>query len=109
MTGYLVRSHENEDLGTIEEFRIDASTGSIAYAVLCFGGLLGFGGKLFAIPWYLLRLNAEDRVLVLDADRTMLETAPAFEQEDWPDFADESWGRAIHDHFGREPYKKYGT
>ena len=30
---------------------IDLATGRVGYAVLSFGGFLGFGDKLFAIPW----------------------------------------------------------
>ena len=30
---------------------IDIPTGRIAYAVLTFGGFLGIGDKLFAVPW----------------------------------------------------------
>lgn len=41
-----------EDLGKIEELIIDFGEGGrVAYAVLSFGGFLGMGDKLFAIPW----------------------------------------------------------
>ena len=40
-----------EDLGKIEELMIDLENGRVAYAVLSFGGFLGMGDKLFAIPW----------------------------------------------------------
>jgi sporulation protein YlmC with PRC-barrel domain len=40
-----------EDIGKIDEIMIDIPTGRIAYAVLSFGGFLGMGDKLFAIPW----------------------------------------------------------
>jgi hypothetical protein len=39
-----------EDLGTIEDLMIDLENDRIAYAVLSFGGLLGLGNKLFAVP-----------------------------------------------------------
>jgi sporulation protein YlmC with PRC-barrel domain len=46
-----VTNIEGEKLGTIVSFGIDLEEGQIAYAVLSFGGLLGFGNKWFAIPW----------------------------------------------------------
>lgn len=101
LAGYRVRSSENHDLGTVEEIMIDARTGRLAFAVLCFGGTLGLGDKLFAIPWNLLRLNTEERALVLGCDCARLQGAPAFDQDDWPDFGDESWERRIHDYYGR--------
>jgi hypothetical protein len=42
---------------------LDVTTGKIAYAVLSFGGFLGFGDKLFAIPFRALTLNMEGRCL----------------------------------------------
>ena len=103
MCGYLVRNPENEDLGCIEELMIDPEAGRIAYAVLSLGGILGRGGKLYAVPWMALRLNADQRVFVLEADLRTLETAPAFDEENWPDFSDGEWERRVHDHFGRQP------
>lgn len=109
LAGYRVRSHNNEDLGAIEEILLDPETGRIAYAVLCFGGALGFGDRLFAIPWDLLTLNAADRALVLGWDHDGLNAAPAFQQDDWPDFGDESWMRQMQAFYGaRISYSKAG-
>ena len=100
VAGYRVRSPEHQDLGMIEEIIIHPDDGRIAYAVLCFGGGLGFGDRLFVVPWDLLRVDTEDRVLILDWDTAKLDGAPAFEQDDWPDFTDQSWERKIHDYYG---------
>jgi hypothetical protein len=97
-----VRSYEDEDLGTIEEIIIHPGSGSISFAVLCFSGSIGFGDRLFVVPWGVLRLDPENRALILDFDRSKLDGAPAFEQDDWPDFTDESWERNIRDFYSRE-------
>lgn len=104
LSGYLVRNKANEDLGCIEELMLDPETGRVAYAVLSFGGFLGFGGKLYAIPWCALELDPDQRVLFLNADRETLEKAPAFHEENWPDFADPEWGSQVHRHYGLQPY-----
>lgn len=109
LAGYRIRSYENDDLGTIEEIIIYPESGRIAYAVLCFGGASGFGDRLFAVPWSLLHLDAEDRVLVLSWDHSKLAAAPAFDQDDWPDFTDESWEREIRDFYGAEAVKPAGA
>ena len=49
--GSRVVNVKEEHLGKIEEVMIDTEEGKIAYAVLSFGGFLGIGNKLFAIPW----------------------------------------------------------
>ena len=42
-----------KSLGTIKELMIEMSSGKISYAVLAFGGFLGMGDRLFAVPWIL--------------------------------------------------------
>ena len=93
-----------EDLGKIEEIMLDVPTGRIAYAVLSFGGFLGMGDKLFAIPWEALRLDPESQTFVLDVPREALESAPGFDKHDWPPMADPEWGNAIYAYYGYPPY-----
>ena len=57
LTGDRVVNLAGEDIGKINEIMIDTPTGRIAYAVLSFGGFLGMGDKLFAIPWSRLSLD----------------------------------------------------
>jgi sporulation protein YlmC with PRC-barrel domain len=56
MIGDAVRNPQGEELGELEELMIDLDAGRIAYAVLSFGGFLGIGDKLFAIPILLVLL-----------------------------------------------------
>ena len=51
LAGDSVRNPAGEDLGMIDELMIDIPSGRVAYAVLSFGGFLGLGDKLFAVPW----------------------------------------------------------
>lgn len=100
LSGYLVRSTEDADLGSVEELMIDPETGRVQYAVLSIGEFLGFGGKLHAVPWSVLRLDPDRRVFVLEADRETMEAAPAFDEEEWPDFGDADWKHRIDSHYG---------
>lgn len=104
LTGNDVRNLKGDDVGSIEEIMLETSTGTVAYAVLSFGGFLGMGDKLFAVPWSALTLNAEEHGFVLDVNKETLEQAPGFDKDDWPDFADSAWGRGIHEHYGVQPY-----
>jgi hypothetical protein len=58
---------------------IDLENGRIAYAVLSFGGFLGMGDKLFAIPWNTLTVDTVEKRFVLDVDKKKLELAPGFD------------------------------
>src|SRR5690348_4704546 len=91
LTGDRVRNAAGEDLGKLEEIMIDVVSGRVAYAVLSFGGFLGMGNKLFAVPWRALSLNERDHEFVLDVDRTTLENAPGFDRDNWPDMTDPTW------------------
>jgi sporulation protein YlmC with PRC-barrel domain len=95
-----VRNSAGEDLGRIEELMIDIEGGRIAYAVLSFGGFLGLGDKLFAIPWQALRLVTDEHRFVLDVDKSVLEHAPGFDKRNWPDMSDPMFHHAIHRHYG---------
>jgi sporulation protein YlmC with PRC-barrel domain len=104
MTGDSVRNLSGDDLGNVQEIMLDVNEGSIAYAVISFGGFLGMGDKLFAVPWKALTLVQEEEHFLLDVDKQVLEDAPGFDKDDWPDFSDPSWGQGIHDHYGTTPY-----
>lgn len=97
--GTAVKNPDGEHLGKIEDLVVDKHEGVIAYAVLSFGGMLGIGAKLFAVPWSALRYSTEDDSYLLDVDRDRLEAAPGFSMDDWPDMTDESWGAEVSDFY----------
>jgi len=104
LAGDQVQNSAGENLGKIDEIMIDIPTGKVAYAVLSFGGFLGMGNKLFAIPWSALRLDEDEKNFVLDIDKQKLENAPGFDKDNWPDMADTSWGTRIFGYYGAAPY-----
>lgn len=101
LTGRHVRNPAGEELGTIEELMIDCASGRVAYAVLSFGGFLGLGSKLFAVPFDALTLQDPDRDVLLHVDRKRLKDAPGFDQDHWPNMADPVWGSEIHRFYGQ--------
>ncbi len=85
--GKNVENESGERLGRIEEVVIEASSARVAYAVLSFGGFLGFGDKLFAIPWQALKEDNEKKVCLLSVDKERLKNAPGFDKKSWPDMS----------------------
>ena len=63
--GVDVQSPTKEDLGKIEDIMIDKLSGEVHYAVLSFGGILGIGDKLFALPWRALHYSVENKCFTL--------------------------------------------
>ncbi len=89
-----------EDLGDIKELMIDMATGRVAYAVLSFGGLLGLGDKLFAVPWSALSLDTKAQRFTLNASKESLKNAPGFDKAHWPSMADKTWVSGLHKFYG---------
>lgn len=104
LIGDRVMNRSGEDLGKIEELMIDLERGKVAYAVLSFGGFLGMGDKLFAIPFQSLKLDNDRNSFVLDVNKDRLKNAPGFDKNNWPSTADRTWGNQIHSYYGQRPY-----
>lgn len=106
MIGSKVVNPAGEELGNLKELVIDLEDGRIAYAVLSFGGFLGMGDKLFAIPWEALMFNADDQSFVLNVEKEVLKEAPGFDKERWPDNAqyEAGWLLDIYEYYGYSPY-----
>jgi sporulation protein YlmC with PRC-barrel domain len=104
LIGNDVYNLKNEDLGDIKEIMLDMRTGRVSYAVLSFGGFLGMGDKLFAVPWNALTLDTQNKRFTLNVEKDRLESAPGFDQDSWPNMADPSWANSIHDYYGTKPY-----
>lgn len=100
LKGDSVVNANDESLGTIEELMIDLDKGCIAYAVLSFGGFLGMGDKLFAVPWSAFTIDTFEKKFVLDVKKEKLEQAPGFDKNDWPNMADQAWGTKINAYYG---------
>jgi len=106
IVGDKVLNTAGEQLGTIKELMIDLNDGLIAYAVLSFGGFLGMGDKLFAIPWEALTIDTENHAFILDVDKEVLENAPGFDKGHWPDNAkyEANWLLGVYEYYGYSPY-----
>ena len=69
LIGEDVYNHNDEDLGDIKEIMLEVNTGKVAYAVLSFGGVMGMGEKLFAVPWNALKLDTANKRFLLNVDK----------------------------------------
>ncbi len=104
LVGNDVANPKAEVVGSIKEIMLDMRSGRVAYAVMSFGGFLGMGDKLFAVPWNALTLDTKNKRFVLDVEKKRLEAAPGFDKDHWPNMADPSWERDIHAYYGTKPY-----
>jgi hypothetical protein len=89
-----VKDLAGKDAGKIEDLLVDHK-GQVAYAIVSFGGFLGVGDKLFAVPWDAVILDREKRVVHVDVTKEALERSPSFTSDKWPDPNDREWARDV--------------
>lgn len=102
--GRAVHNDRGEALGEIKDLVIDPDRNRIAYVVLTFGGFMGMGDKLFAIPAGVLKMPGTGGYAVLSVDRDRLKTATGFDQNNWPNLADPTLASEIHEFYKQKPY-----
>jgi len=109
LKGKKVTNAAGEHLGQIEEIVTDANTGRVLYGVLSFGGFLGMGDKLFAIPWRSLRLTDDAKEFTLNVGKDRLKNATGFAKDRWPDFANEQFATTTYEYYDQKPYWRAQT
>ena len=106
LIGNKVINAQGEDLGKIEEIMLDLEKGCVSYTVLSFGGILGLGDKLFAVPWDVLKLDTEKKAFILNVDKDKLRNAPGFDKNNWPEHPDREWMETVYTYYGSKPHWK---
>ncbi len=101
--GVKVRNLQGDDLGKVEALMLDKREGHVAYVVLSFGGFLGMGDKLFAMPWSIFTYDDANECFVIAVDKETLKNSPGFDKEHWPDMSSPTWGASIHKYYGALP------
>ena len=103
ITGTNVKNAQGENLGEVKDLMINTNDGNVVYAVLSFGGFLGFGDKYFAIPFEAFSIDTEDENFVLNVPKEKLENAPGFDKDDWPSYANTDYWNQVYSHYNFTP------
>jgi sporulation protein YlmC with PRC-barrel domain len=114
-TGAVVRATEDvvgkkvvnlagEDVGEIKEIVFEGPAGRVTYAILSFGGFLGMGDRLFAVPWGSLSYERTNDVCMMKVDKELLKNAPGFDKNNWPDMSDPTRISEIYNDYRTDPY-----
>jgi sporulation protein YlmC with PRC-barrel domain len=99
-----VENPQGQNLGDIKDIVIERGSGRIAYAVVSFGGFLGLGEKLFAVPWGAFSQKADKDIFVLAVDKERLQNAPGFDASNWPQMASREWVTSLYTYYNVPPY-----
>jgi sporulation protein YlmC with PRC-barrel domain len=105
--GMDIYNEQGDSVGEINDLVLDVKHGHIRYAAVTYGGFLGVGDKMFAVPWEAFRFrqdpdDADERYLVLNVTQQQLEGAEGFDQDHWPNFADPKFTAELDKRYGVE-------
>lgn len=98
LIGANIYDPRGEDIGDIDDIVIDAS-GKVRYAAVSYGGFLGIGDKLFAVPFRAFKTKRDDDgdfYLTLNVTKEQLEGAQGFDEDNWPNLADENFNARLN-------------
>ena len=102
--GTPVRRPNGEKVGEIKRVMIDKVSGTVAYAVLSFGGFLGLGARYHPLPWSTLKYNPELGAYEIDISTEQLRQAPSFGERDDFDWGDRRQETDLHAYYKVPPY-----
>lgn len=94
--GHAIVNPQDEGVGEISDLVVDPNSGKIRYAAVTYGGFVGLGNKMFAVPWEAFECrqsgeDADEYKVMLDIRQEQLEEAEGFNEENWPNFADRNF------------------
>ena len=105
LLGHNVRNSANMEVGEIQDLLVNLQTGQVEYAVLSFGGFLGIGDQLIAVPMdaFAYKANpatdspspAPGTLTLNNIDEQTLQKAPSFGPDAYPDTSQPKWDEAI--------------
>lgn len=104
LMGMNIQNSKKERVGQINDIVVDPMTTRIQYVAVTYGGFLGLGNKMFAVPMEAIKVqqdpdNRDRVVLVLDVTKEQMDGAQGFDESNWPNFSDEK--------FSGELYRRY--
>ena len=98
-----IKNSNGDDIGEVQDLVIDSS-GKVRYVAVQYGGFLGLGSKLFAVPFEAFKVRQDpddpddhdDYVLTLDVTKEQLEGDQGFNRRHLARFR----GYQVHAGFG---------
>ncbi len=95
LIGMEVKNDQGETLGDIKDIVINPDNGTVAYAVMSTGGVLGVGERLLAVPLTAFRRSQDQTHLVLQASKNNIAQAQGIGN---------NWPSVQHPTFGATPF-----
>jgi len=107
LIGMNIQNAQGESVGEVSDIVLDARSGRVRYMAVTYGGFLGLGNKMFAVPFeaFKTRQDPDDRdetILTLNVTEQQLNGAVGFDEDHWPNFADTKFTSELDKRYGVE-------
>lgn len=96
LIGKNVKNAQGEDIGEVKDIMLD-SKGKVRYVAVAYGGFLGVGDKMHAVPLSAFQFKRDkdmffdDTELILNVSKEQLKDEPGFDANNWPDLDNETY------------------
>jgi len=105
LIGMNIYNNQEESVGEINDLVINSRSGRVEYAAVTYGGFLGLGDKMYAVPFQAFSTKADaddpdDPYLMLNVTQEQLDGSKGFDQDNWPNFADRNFTSQVDKRYG---------
>ncbi len=94
LIGINVKDAKGDSIGEIVDLALVPSQRQVSYAVLSFGGVMGVGNKLFAIPLSAFETGKDRNDIVLNVTEDRLKSLKGFDDDKWPTDIADNWTKS---------------
>lgn len=103
VNGTNVYGADGDKIGHVEDVMLNKRTGSVAYAIMAFGGFLGIGERYHPLPWSVLNYDVDKEGYVVPLDKARLERAPSYSHDELG-LDDRRWRESVSSYYNVPPY-----
>ncbi len=107
--GMEVQNAKGDNVGEVEDIVLD-SKGKVRYAAVSYGGFMGMGDEMYAVPLDAFTFKRDkdmffdDVVLVLNVSEEQLKDEKGFDKDNWPDLNDETYRKGLDTRYNVNSY-----
>jgi hypothetical protein len=102
--GTPVYNAAGDRLGAIHSVMIEKRSGQVAYALMSFGGVLGFAEHVHPLPWDMLTYDIDRNAYVADIGKDELKKAPKLHLDEADRPRDRDYDEEVAGYYGRLPW-----
>lgn len=83
------------EIGAVQDFVLDLQAGRIVYTVGVFDQIGKLSGRVFVLPWELVKVDLEMKTFTLSEGTTVLQGAPSFALDPWANLPASQWAGTV--------------